>query len=75
MYKNVTWNAEHISSAKSATDAANLNDVDVVSWWCNNNGDATVGTAYVGYLCSSLGVNLNEKMDTAMRSGYVCIDT
>ena len=80
MYENVTWHAGEdcegwcVDDANDLTNADNLNDVDVVSWWCNAGGDNIAGVAYLGGLCSDVRSNLNEKQDTVMQSGYVCID-
>ena len=62
LYKPGTrWNADkNIDDARQATLDANLNGVDVVSWWCDWGGGSIVGTAFIGGLCGSYNTNLNE---------------
>ena len=44
-----------------------------MSWWCNNGGGGTAGIAYLGALCGSYGMNLNEWQDTTSAAGFVSI--
>ena len=48
-----------------------LVEVDTMSWWCGNGGGSTAGIAFVGALCSSYNINLNEKQSSIASSGYV----
>ena len=70
--EGVTWSADNnVYDAKEATNAKGLVDVDTMSWWCSNGGGSTAGIAFVGALCSSYNVNLNEKQSSIASSGYV----
>merc|ERR1712080_392775 len=73
LYKEgVTWTADkNIYDAKKATNAANLKDVDVVSWWCKAGGGGVAGIAFVGAFCSKYNTNLNEQQRSAAGSGFV----
>ena len=57
--------------AREATNALGLVEVDTMSWWCGNGGGSTAGIAFVGSLCSSYNINLNEKQSSIASSGYV----
>lgn len=67
-----SWTADdNIEDARSATNALGLDEVDTMSWWCDNGGGGTAGIAYVGALCMSYNTNLNEKQDSVAASGFV----
>ena len=70
----VSWTADdNIEDARSATNALGLDEVDTMSWWCDNGGGGTAGIAYVGALCMSYNTNLNEKQDSVAASGFVSL--
>ena len=70
--KGVFWSADdNVYDARAATNAKGLAEVDTMSWWCANRGGSTAGIAFVGALCSSYNINLNEKQSSIASSGYV----
>merc|ERR1712150_334583 len=73
LYKESTfWTAdENLDDATTATNEANLDGVDTMSWWCNDGGGTVAGIAFVGTLCSSYNTNLNEKRGSLAASGFV----
>ena len=69
-----SWTADDdIYNARDATNALNLDGVDVMSWWCYPGGYGVVGIAYVGGLCYNSGynTNLNEAQSSTATSGFV----
>ena len=71
----VTWTADsNLGDAREAFNAAGLTGVDTMSWWCDDPGSGVKGIAYVGALCSTWGVNLNEKISSVAGSGFVSTD-
>ena len=73
LYKAATqWTADrNIHDARRATLAANLKDVDTMSWWCNEGGGGVAGIAFVGALCSSYNINLNEYWSSQSGAAFV----
>ena len=70
--QGASWTADDdIYNAKDATNALNLDGVDVMSWWCDAGGGGVAGIAFVGALCSTSNTNLNEKQWSSAASGFV----
>ena len=68
----VTWTADsNLGDARGAFNALELTGVDTMSWWCDDPGYGIKGIAYLGTLCTSYGVNLNEKISSVAGSGFV----
>ena len=70
--KGKSWTADdYLGESDDATDSLGLNEVDVMSWWCDNGGGRIAGKAYLGRLCTSLSTNIIEKQDSVADSGFV----
>ena len=70
--KGKSWTAdEYLGESDDATDSLGLNEVDVMSWWCDNGGGRIAGKAYLGRLCTSLSTNIIEKQNSIADSGFV----
>ena len=68
----VTWTADdNIWDSRVAFNALGLTGVDTMSWWCDDPGSGVKGIAYLGTLCTTGGVNLNEKISSIAGSGFV----
>ena len=68
----MSWSAdENIYDARKATLEANLKNVDVMSWWCDEGKGDIAGIAFVGGLCSTYNLNLNEYQENPSSAGYV----
>ena len=66
------WSAdENIYDAREATLNANLKKVDVMSWWCDEGDGNIYGISFVGGLCSSYNINLNEYQESKSSAGFV----
>ena len=68
------WNADNnIYNARQATLDENLKNVDTMSWWCDSGGGSVAGIAFVGALCTSYNINLNEFQLTQNGAGFVSL--
>ena len=66
------WSAdENIYDAREATLNANLKKIDVMSWWCDEGDGYIAGISFVGGLCSSYNINLNEYQESKSSAGFV----
>ena len=48
-----------------------MKNVDVMSWWCDKGAGDIAGISFVGGLCSSYNLNLNEYQESPSAAGYV----
>ena len=70
------WTADdNIEDAAQETSAAHssLPDVDLFAWWCNEGGGGVAGIAFVGALCSSYNINLNEYWSSQSGAAFVSV--
>ena len=66
------WSAdENIYDAREETLKVKMENVDVMSWWCDEGDGDIAGISFVGGLCSSYNLNLNEYQDSISASGFV----
>ena len=66
------WSADqNFYDAREKTLSLNLKNIDVMSWWCDKKAGDIAGISFVGGLCSSYNLNLNEYQESPSSAGYV----